>query len=334
MPQYIAPIPCKPWTLNGLPDRLIVGHYENNYGVAVRSLNAIRDRLSELDLASAPDYQIRALKREELMAMGSVTLHELYFGSLGGDGTVLFTGSGDGTGLPKPVAAALEQQFGSINAWQREFVAIAQALSGRSGWAVLSCVRQDGRLYNQIADDGSQAVIDAAPLLVLDMYEHAYSPEFGANATAYIDAFMRNIDWTTVAQRLRQATDGTAFERAITPDEPVPSISVEELAARRARGEPLQVIDARPRFHFSRSSDMMDGAIYRDPDGVHEWANELSAEGPIVVYCAYGFNVGCAVAGVLRERGFDARFLQGGLSAWFGAGGARMLRPATQLQER
>ena len=133
MPQHITPIPCKPWTLNGLPDRLIVGHYENTYGAAVRSLNTIRDRLSELDLAGAPDYEIRALKREELLAMGSVTLHELYFGSLGGDGTVLFTGTGDGTGLPKPVAAALEQQFGSINAWQREFVAIAQALSGRSG---------------------------------------------------------------------------------------------------------------------------------------------------------------------------------------------------------
>jgi Fe-Mn family superoxide dismutase len=262
--------------------------------------------------------------------MGSVTLHELYFGSLGGDGTVLFTGSGDGTGLPKPVAAALEQQFGTISAWQREFVAIAQALSGRSGWAILSCGRADGRLYNQMADDDSQAVIDAVPLLVLDMYEHAYHLEFGANATAYIDAFMRNIDWATVAQRLKQATDSPASARQPSSAEAGSSISVEELAARRARGEPLQVIDARPRFHFSRSSDMMAGAIYRDPDGVHTWASELSTEGPIVVYCAYGFNVGCAVATVLRQRGFDARFLRGGLSAWFSAGGARTLRPALQ----
>src|SRR6267142_6906777 len=126
MKQNIAQIGCKPWTLNGLSDWLIVSHYENNYGSAVRDLNAIRERLAELDLA-APAHAIRALKREELAAMGSATLHELYFGNLGGDGSVLFTGSGDGTGLPKLIAAAIEQHFGSVAAWQREFVALAQA---------------------------------------------------------------------------------------------------------------------------------------------------------------------------------------------------------------
>ena len=65
---------------------------------------------------------------------------------------------------------------------------------------------------------------------------------------------------------------------------------------------------------------------YRDPDRVYEWATELATDTPVVVYCAYGFNVSCAVTGVLREQGFDARFLRGGLSAWFGAGGARALR--------
>src|SRR5215470_174781 len=118
MKQQIAQIGCKPWTLNGLSDRLIVGHYENNYGSAVRELNAIRGRLAELDLGDAPAHDVRALKREELAAMGSVTLHELYFGNLGGDGSVLFTGSGDGTGLPKPIATALDQSFGSLHAWQ------------------------------------------------------------------------------------------------------------------------------------------------------------------------------------------------------------------------
>jgi Fe-Mn family superoxide dismutase len=111
----------------------------------------------------------------------------------------------------------------------------------------------------------------------------------------------------------------------------VPSISPEELAAQRATGAPLQIIDARPRFHFSRSSDMMDGAVYRDPERVYEWASELSTQTPVVVYCSYGFNVGCAVTGVLRERGFGARFLSGGLSAWSGGGGARSLRPERLL---
>jgi Fe-Mn family superoxide dismutase len=133
MQRHITPIACKPWTLNGLSDRLIVSHYEDNYAPAVRSLNSSRDRLAELDPVTAPNYEIRALKREELSAMGSVALHELYFGSLGGDGVVLFTGSGNGTKLAGSISAALEQQFGSAAAWQREFVALAEALSSNSG---------------------------------------------------------------------------------------------------------------------------------------------------------------------------------------------------------
>jgi Fe-Mn family superoxide dismutase len=78
----------------------------------------------------------------------------------------------------------------------------------------------------------------------------------------------------------------------------------------------------------------VEGAAYRDPERVHEWSAELSTETPVVVYCAYGFNVGCAVADVLRERGFDARFLDGGPSGWYAAGGTRTMRPDLQLSGR
>ena len=145
MKQQIAQIGCKPWTLNGLSDRLIVTHYESHYGSAVRELNTIRERLAEVDFGTASAHEVRALKREELAAMGSVMLHEQYFASLGGDGSVLFTGSGDGTGLPKAIGAAIEQQFGTVFAWQREFIALAEALIGRSGWVILSYGRTDGR---------------------------------------------------------------------------------------------------------------------------------------------------------------------------------------------
>jgi Fe-Mn family superoxide dismutase len=77
MRQEVTPIPVRPWTLNGLSERLIVSPYENNYGAAVRTLNAVRGELAGLE-AGAPGYRLRALKREELIAMGSVTLHELY----------------------------------------------------------------------------------------------------------------------------------------------------------------------------------------------------------------------------------------------------------------
>src|SRR6185503_12180143 len=109
-------------------------------------------------------------------------------------------------------------------------------------------------------------------------------------------------------------------------DTSLPSMSIEELVALRAKGEPVQVLDARPRHHVSRTVDLMEGAEWRDPDRVAEWVGDLSREQPIAVYCAYGFHVGCSVTKVLRERGYDARFIRGGISAWYAAGGARALR--------
>src|SRR5947207_3665773 len=152
MHQDITPIAVRPWTLNGISERMIVSHYENNYGGAIRTLNALRSELAGLE-AGMPGYRIRALKREELIAMGSVALHELYFGNLGGEGNK----------IPDPVRAMLEEHFGSVARWRREFVEIAQSLAGGSGWVLLSYSRRDRRLVNQVAFDHSQAAVDAAP---------------------------------------------------------------------------------------------------------------------------------------------------------------------------
>src|SRR5215469_1176771 len=328
MNHPIAPIPVKPWTLNGVSDRLIVSHYENNYGRAVQTLNATRQRLAGIDLALASGDEVRALKEEELSAAGSVALHELYFGNLGPGSSGYF---GDGK-MPEAITAALVEQFGAVAAWRREFVALAKALGARSGWVLLCQSQSDARLSNQIIFDHAQAPIDAVPVLALDMYEHAYYPEFGANATAYVDAFMRNIDWACVAERMaavREHRPLPAVDRSITN---LPSIGVEELAADVASGSSIQVLDARPRHYFSKAIDMMQGAIWRDPQRVEEWVGKLSPDRPVAVYCAYGFHVGCSVTAALRERGFDARFIRGGLSAWYGIGGARG-RPLSDEQD-
>ena len=71
----------------------------------------------------------------------------------------------------------------------------------------------------------------------------------------------------------------------------------------------------------------MEGAIWRDPDRVEDWIGDLSTDQPVAVYCAYGFHVGCNVTRALRERGFDAQYVRGGVSAWYAAGGARAMRP-------
>jgi len=118
--------------------------------------------------------------------------------------------------------------------------------------------------------------------------------------------------------------------RALPDEDPsdasLPSISIEELAAQIAGGETVQVLDARPRHYISRNIDLMEGAVWRDPDQVESWVGGLSPDRPVAVYCAYGFHVGCNVTRALRERGFDARFIRGGVSAWYAAGGPRALR--------
>ena len=336
MPQTIAPIPIRLWMLNGISERMLVSHYENDYGSAVRTLNEIREELGGLDLATARGYRIRSLKCEEHAAMGSVALHELYFGNLGGDGR-----------MTNSMSAALAEHFGSVDAWRKEFMASARSLRGGSGWVLLSYSRRDRRLYNQIALDHTGVLVDAMPILALDMYEHAYHMDFGANATAYIDAFMRNVDWRVVGMRLAEAMGPAApsletdtaparsvkelssdFDMAAITRLNLPSISAEELSAEIARRVQAQVLDARPAHYFSRNNEMMKGAIWRDPTRVDEWSKELSADEPVFVYCAYGFHMGCSVAAQLCERGFDAKYLRGGLSAWYAAGGARALSRA------
>src|SRR2546426_4322386 len=189
----IKPLRCDPEKLNGLSEKLIVSHYENNYGGAVKRLNAIIAELAALDLATAPVFVINGLKREELIATNSMILHELYFDGLGAGG--------------EPDRALLEaftRDFGSIDRWRTEFVAMGKAMGGGSGWVLLTYSQRDRNLVNQWAADHTHSLAGATPVLALDMYEHSYHLDYGAAAAKYVDAFMDNINWTNVA-RLHQA---------------------------------------------------------------------------------------------------------------------------------
>src|SRR5829696_1874174 len=83
MPYKIKPLACDPTRIKGMSEKLIVSHYENNYGGALNRLNAITAQLAELDFATAPGLLVNGLKREELIASNSMILHELFFASLG-----------------------------------------------------------------------------------------------------------------------------------------------------------------------------------------------------------------------------------------------------------
>lgn len=311
MRYQLKQIYCRPWTLSGLSLPLLESHYENNYGGALRRLNAITAQLEALDYANAPGYVINGLKREELVALNSTLLHELYFASLGGEGRPA-----------KAMSEALARDFGSVQAWRTQFSAMGYALGGGSGWVLLCWMPRDGRLINQYAAEHSQAVAGGIPILALDMYEHAYHMDFGANAKAYVDAFLRNVDWKAVEGRYEDATK-VAPLRPLVQEEfgDLPGVGVEEVQAMLKEGKPLQLIDTRPKHFVSRQQDIAAGVTWRDPERVGEWMGELSKESPVVVYCAYGFHVGCRTAITLREAGFDARYMKVGHSGWKAVGG-------------
>jgi Fe-Mn family superoxide dismutase len=120
------PLPFDPTKLNGLSERLLRSHHENNYSGAVRRLAQIEAQLASLP-ADAPGFQVKGLRMEELIATNSVVLHEEYFGNLGGNGQAAGA-----------VRQTITSQFGSFDQWERQYRAISNSLGGGSGWAVLS----------------------------------------------------------------------------------------------------------------------------------------------------------------------------------------------------
>jgi Fe-Mn family superoxide dismutase len=109
----------------------------------------------------------------------------LYFDRLGAEGET-----------DRALRDALARDFGSVDRWRTEFVAMGKAMGGGSS--------PTRKLVNQWAADHTHSVAGATPILALDMYEHSYHLDSGAAAAKYVDAFMENINWTNVA-RLHQA---------------------------------------------------------------------------------------------------------------------------------
>ena len=322
----VRPLLLKPQWMNGLSERLLVSHYVNNYGGALRRLNAIRARLAALDWGRTPVFEINGIKREELIAAGSVILHEIYFDSLGGHG------DDPPTGLIEPptgLAQALERDFGSISAWTAEFTAMAKALTGGSGWAILAWSERLGRLVNHWAADHAHNLPAAIPILAIDMYEHAYHLDFGAKAAAYVDQVMANLNWERIGARYRMAIGDGAGEDALflpfgAPVDEEARISVEELSVALKYDDerrPILLDLCQPR-DLPRRTDMLAGASMHTPAALSQWVEELPRDRPIAVYCICGFQVSGTAVTELRQRGYDARALAGGITAWDAIGGA------------
>ena len=189
------PLPFDPAKLKGISEKLVRSHHENNYSGAVKALNAVEQRLDAMmkdkDL---PAFIYGDLKREELVRTGSVILHEDYFANLGGDGKAAGA-----------VLNLIKHWFGSYEQWEAEFKRTANALGGGSGWAILAYNAHTGEVHNYWAWDHMHNAPMSRPLLVLDMYEHAYHMDYGAAAAKYVDAFIQNVKWEEVNRRAEEA---------------------------------------------------------------------------------------------------------------------------------
>jgi superoxide dismutase, Fe-Mn family len=294
MDARIHDLPFDPVALNGLSEKLLRSHHQNNYSGAVKRLNLIRDRLREISFATATGFDLNGLKREELIATNSMLLHELYFDSLGAAGDPM---------TPAAVLA-LQSNFGSVERWREEFVGMGKALAGGSGWVLLVFQPREGTLVNQWAADHTHAVAGGIPILALDMYEHAYHLDFGAAAGQYVDAFMENINWTRVYERYQAAVEASSESFAATAD---------DLAG-------AHVLDVRRAGVFDQADSLIPGAQWRDPARVNDWSAQLPKDKPVMVYCVYGHEVGRSTTMRLRAAGVDARFLSGGIDGWKAAG--------------
>jgi len=191
----VKPLPFDPAKLRGLSEKLIRSHHENNYTGSVRALNAVEQRLAAMAAdKDLPAYVYGDLKREELVRTGSVILHEIYFGNLGGEG--------------KPGGSVLDeikQSYGSFEQWEMEFKRTGSALSGGSGWVILAYNFSTASLHNYWAWDHMHNATASYPLLAMDMYEHSYHMDYGSAAGRYLDAFMQNVNWEDVDRRFSGA---------------------------------------------------------------------------------------------------------------------------------
>ncbi len=190
--DYVAKNYASLLGMPGFSDAQIKMHLQLYEGY-VKNTNLLQHRLQEVDPLS---YDYGALKRRLGWEWDGMRLHELYFENLGGK-------------RPLDPKSALYQnltsEFGSYETWKENF--IATGLIRGIGWVVLYQDKETGRLFNTwINEHDTGHFAGGAPLLIMDVFEHAYITEYGLNKQGYIDAFFLNIQWDPVMERFTRSS--------------------------------------------------------------------------------------------------------------------------------
>jgi Fe-Mn family superoxide dismutase len=200
----LVPLPFAPGSLNGLSEKLIASHHENNYGGAVKNLNRVEQELAKIN-SDTPPFVVAALRERELTFRNSKNLHEAYFANLGGSGKR----SGN-------IEAALAAAYETSARWEQHMRATGMGLGGGSGWAILGLELDTGALRTFWSGNHTQVLATSVPLLVMDMYEHSYQMDFGAGVARYIDAFFANVNWEKVNDRFERAQGMSKLYRGVS----------------------------------------------------------------------------------------------------------------------
>lgn len=187
--HQVVPLPFDPKNVPGLSERMLVSHHENNYTAAVKNLNKVEGVLATLT-KDTPPFQLAGIKERQLTFHNSKIHHEHYFANLGGDGKP--AGS---------VAEAIAAEYGTFGRFEQEFLATGVALGGGSGWVILGFDLRSGSMRIHESFGHPQTPACSLPVLVMDMFEHAYQMDYGAAAAKYIEAFWKNVNWAEVDRR-------------------------------------------------------------------------------------------------------------------------------------
>jgi len=187
----VKPLPFAYNALEGISEQQLKYHHDTHYAAYVNNRNKIEEQLDEM--RKKGDFpNIRGLKLNESHNASGMILHEVYWDTLGGKG-------GDPRGK---LAEKMKQDFGSIENWKKEFMAIANTARG---WVLLCFDLSDNRLHNYSVDFHDQgAVWSAVPIMALDLWEHAHYTDYGPNKVKYLEAFFKNINWEKISENFEK----------------------------------------------------------------------------------------------------------------------------------
>jgi len=175
----------------GFSKELLDEHYKLHPAVHQNKIKEIEARLLKADTAIADTTYcpLRSLKKEHTHALNSVKLHKRFFENIT---------QGEATQPSLEMLGMLERNFGSPQEWEKQFYALAMC---SRGWVVLGFDLEEGTLRNYLTDSHMEGVWSVLPLLVLDVYEHAYCSAFPSRSD-YVREFLRHVNWAEVSRRL------------------------------------------------------------------------------------------------------------------------------------